>query len=110
MQSIGKSLKSGYKICEPDFYENNTRELDKLMLQVNFGRPEKADRGSFLHNYHRPYSKMFHADMRYKVENVLEIGVWVGLGLLTWAHWFPNAIIEGVDWKFQYQHKIKFLQ
>ena len=73
MQSIGKSLKSGYKICEPDFYENNTRELDKLMLQVNFGRPEKADRGSFLHNYHRPYSKIFHKDMRYKVQNVLEI-------------------------------------
>jgi len=109
MQSIGKSLKSGYKICEPDFYENNTRDLDRLMLQTNFGRPEKADRGSFLHNYHRPYSKIFYKDMRYKVENVLEIGIWVGLGLLTWSHWFPNAIIEGVDWKFQYQSKIKRL-
>ena len=52
MQSIGKSLKSAYKICEPDYTDDHVKELDDLMIRVNFGKHEKADRGTYQHNYH----------------------------------------------------------
>ena len=102
MQSIGKSLKSAYKICEPDYPDNHAEELDELMIKVNFGKHEKADRGSYQHNYHRAYGKLLGPD-RYKIKNVLECGIWVGLGLLTWARYFPNCMVDGIDKQFQHE-------
>ena len=108
MQSIGKSLKSAYKICEPDYTDDHVKELDELMIRVNFGKHEKADRGTYQHNYHRAYGKLLGED-RYKIKNVLECGIWVGLGLLTWARYFPNCMVDGIDKEFQWERKIKRL-
>ena len=108
MQSIGKSLKSAYKICDIDYTDKDVEDLDRLMIKVNFDRHEKADRGSYQHNYHRPYGKILGPE-RMKVENILEVGIWVGLGLLTWARYFPNSRVEGIDKLFQWERKIKRL-
>ena len=51
MQSIGKSLKSAYKICDPLGEDPTYTELADLMIKVNFGKPEKADRATSQHNY-----------------------------------------------------------
>ena len=108
MQSIGKSLKSAYKICEPDYIDRHGKMLDKIMLDVAFGREDKIDRGSHVHNYHRPYGKLL-GPKRDAVQNVLEVGIWVGYGLHTWARFFPNSQVEGVDKTFQWERKIKRL-
>ena len=108
MQSIGKSLKSAYKICDIDYTDKNVEDLDRIMIKVNFDRHEKADRGSYQHNYHRPYGKILGPE-RMKVENILEVGIWVGLGLLAWARYFPNSRVEGIDKSFQWERKIKRL-
>ena len=109
MQSIGKSLKSAYKICEPDYVDEHSKVLDKLMFDVNFKRVDKIDRGSYVHNYHRPYGKLL-GPTRDKIRTVLEVGIWTGMGLLTWAKYFPNCkVVEGIDNTFRYERKIKRL-
>jgi|TARA_R110000765_G_scaffold157296_1_gene260504 hypothetical protein len=108
MQSIGKSLKSAYKICEPDYIDEHGEALDKIMLEVAYGRLDKVDRGSFVHNYHRPYGKLL-GPGRENVQTVLEVGVFAGLGLHAWSKFFSNSQIEGVDKSFQYERKIKRL-
>ena len=35
MQSIGKSLKSAYKICDIDYTDKDVEDLDRLMIKVN---------------------------------------------------------------------------
>lgn len=108
MQSIGKSLKSAYRICDPLGEDPTYTELADLMIKVNFGKPEKADRATSQHNYHKAYATLFH-DKREEINNVLEVGIWAGLGLLCWTHYFPNATVEGIDWKFKWERKIKRL-
>ena len=109
MQSIGKSLKSAYKICEPDYVDEHSKVLDKIMFDVNFKRVDKIDRGSYVHNYHRPYGKLL-GPTRDKIRTVLEVGIWTGMGLLTWAKYFPNCkVVEGIDSTFRYERKIKRL-
>jgi hypothetical protein len=108
MQLTGKSLKSASKICDVDYTDQHVEELHDLMLQLNFGRHDKVDRGTYMHNYHRVYGKLLGPD-RYKIRNVLEVGIWTGLGLLTWANYFPNSQVEGVDKLFQWETKIKRL-
>ena len=108
MQLIGKSLKSASKICDVEYTDQHVEELHDLMIRLNFGKHEKVDRGTYMHNYHRAYGKLLGPD-RYKVNNVLEIGIWVGMGLLTWANYFPNSMVEGVDKYFQWENKIKRL-
>ena len=108
MQSIGKSLKSAYKICEPDYIDKHGLMLDKIMLDVAFGRTDKVDRGSYVHNYHRPYGKLL-GPGREKIQAVLEVGVFAGLGLHAWSRFFGNSQVEGVDKSFQYERKIKRL-
>jgi hypothetical protein len=78
------------------------------MLKLNFGRHDKVDRGTYMPNYHRVYGKLLGPE-RYKIQNVLEVGIWTGLGLLTWANYFPNSMVEGVDKLFQWETKIKRL-
>ena len=108
MQLTGKSLKSASKICDVDYTDQHVEELHDLMIKLNFGRHDKVDRGTYMHNYHRVYGKLLGPD-RYKIRNVLEVGIWTGLGLLTWANYFPNSQVEGVDKLFQWETKIKRL-
>jgi len=108
MQSIGKSLKSAYKICDPTAESSTITDLHELMLKVNFDDISKCERGIYLHNYHKAYATLF-SDKREEVKNVLEIGIWSGLGLLMWTHYFPNCIVDGIDWKFKWERKIKRL-
>jgi hypothetical protein len=96
-----KSLPSAKEICTPDTDPGN-KELMRLMRKVN------SDRGPLLHKYHIPYTLKFEP-IKLKVRNMLELGIWTGKGLITWAQFFPNAEIEGVDWRFQYHNHIKRL-
>ena len=102
MQLTGKSLKSASKICDVDYTDQHVEELHELMLKLNFGRHDKVDRGTYMHNYHRVYGNILGPD-RYKIQNVLEVGIWTGMGLLTWANYFPNSMVEGVDKLFQWE-------
>ena len=96
-----KSLPKAKEICTVDTDQGN-KELMRLMRKVN------SDRGPLMHKYHIPYTLKFEP-IKLQVENILEIGVWTGAGLITWARYFPNAEIEGIDWKFQYHNHIKRL-
>ena len=90
MQSIGKSLKSASKICDVDYTDEHVEDLHQILMDSNFGKHERVDRGTYMHNYHRAYGKILGPE-RYKVQNVLEEGIWVGLGLLVaagaWGWW-----------------------
>lgn len=108
MQSIGKSLKSAYSICDPLGEDPTYTELSDLMIKTNFGKVEKCDRGLGEHHYHKAFATLLH-DKRDEIKNVLEVGIWAGLGLLVWTHYFPNAVVEGIDWKFKWERKIKRL-
>ena len=108
MQSIGKSLKSAYKICDPMAESSTFIELNNLIIKTNFDDIKHCDRGTYLHNYHKAHATLF-SDKREDIKNVLEIGIWTGLGLLLWTHYFPNCIVEGIDWKFKWERKIKRL-
>ena len=95
------SLPKATELCTVDTDQGN-KELMRLMRKVN------SDRGPLMHRYHIPYTIKFEP-IKLQVQNILELGVWTGAGLITWARYFPNAEIEGVDWKFQYHNHIKRL-
>ncbi len=108
MQLTGKSLKSASKICDVDYTDQHVEDLHQILMDCNFGKHERVDRGTYMHNYHRAYGKILGPE-RYKIQNVLEVGIWVGLGLLAWTRFFPNSMVEGVDKLFQWEPKIKRL-
>ena len=83
-------------------------ELNNLIIKTNFNDITYCDRGTYLHNYHKAHATLF-SDKREDIKNVLEIGIWTGLGLLLWTYYFPNCIVEGIDWKFKWERKIKRL-
>ena len=85
------------------FFEKIAQSDDDFLLQT-----DKVDRGSYVHNYHRPYGKLL-GPGREKIQTVLEVGVFAGLGLHAWSRFFSNSQIEGVDKSFQYERKIKRL-
>ena len=60
MQSIGKSLKSAYRICDPLGEDPTYTELSDLMTKINFGKVEKCDRGLGEHHYHKAFATLFH--------------------------------------------------
>lgn len=64
--------------------------LDEIALKY------KTDKASPWHNYCYVYEKHF-AKWRNVPIDILEIGVQFGLSLNTWAEFFPNAQIYGVD-------------
>jgi Clostridial hydrophobic W len=55
-----------------------------------------TDKASSHHNYLQFYERFF-ASLRDKTLTVLEIGVFGGASLKTWAEYFPNAKVVGVD-------------
>lgn len=57
--------------------------------------PNETDRGGW-RGYDKVYSKYL-TDRKHKIHNLLEIGVYYGYGLLTWARYFDDAKIYGID-------------
>lgn len=46
------------------------------------------------------YCDFYHShlkDLRYKIKEVLEVGVWMGGSAKMWRDYFPNAMITGLD-------------
>lgn len=48
------------------------------------------------HGYHTVYEELY-TDRRDEVDSVLEVGVLKGGGLMTFAEYFPNATVYGMD-------------
>ena len=55
-----------------------------------------TDKSSRHHDFLRVYESFF-APMRDRALRVLEIGVWEGQSLQTWAEFFPHALVVGAD-------------
>ena len=55
-----------------------------------------TDKSSRHHDFLRVYESFF-APMRDRALRILEIGVWEGESLQTWAEFFPRAKVVGVD-------------
>ena len=55
-----------------------------------------TDKSSRHHDFLRLYESFF-APLRDRALRILEIGVWEGQSLQTWAEFFPNARVVGAD-------------
>jgi predicted O-methyltransferase YrrM len=66
------------------------QSLDELALKHN------TDKSSRHHNYVKVYEKHF-APLRDRALQLLEIGIKEGASLRTWAEYFPNARVFGLD-------------
>lgn len=64
--------------------------LDNIFIKYG------TDKSSLFHNYSLPYS-MFFDKIREKKLNILEIGVSDGCSINSWAEFFPNSTIVGID-------------
>ncbi len=60
------------------------------------GRRFGTDKSSLHHDFLRLYES-FLAPLRDRPLRLLEIGVWTGQSLRTWAEYFPHARVVGVD-------------
>ena len=71
-------------------------KYSKNPTQIKLGRtPGETDRGGW-RGYDRVYSKYFYPKQAEPLE-ILEIGIERGYGLLTWARYFGNAHVTGID-------------
>jgi predicted O-methyltransferase YrrM len=72
---------------------------DEFIKQTRTGVPGRdpnfTDRAGF-RGYDRVFSKYL-TDLRYKRNNILEIGTWCGYGLLFLLRYFENSRVYGID-------------
>ncbi len=78
-----------------------TGKIDKLKLDAfesifNLTGSDKSTR----HNYHEVYAALFPEST--KVKSILEIGIYHGGSLRSWAHLFENAEILGLDYEVNF--------
>jgi len=57
--------------------------------------PDETDRGGW-RGYDRVYTKYL-SEVKININDLLEIGIYYGYGLLAWARYFKNSRIYGVD-------------
>lgn len=73
--------------------------LDEIGLRHN------TDKSSAGHNYLKHYDMMF-SHLRHQEINLLELGVWEGASLKTWAEYFHNSpLILGADIEDKQQYE-----
>jgi hypothetical protein len=79
----------------PEDYEPEPREWNACTL-TEIADAYKTDKGSLDHNYTAIYEH-YMEPLRNTPIRLLEIGIACGASLKTWARYFPNAQIVGVD-------------
>jgi cephalosporin hydroxylase len=60
-----------------------------------YGLEPGTDKGT-VHSYIEVYDEIF-KERRFKVETMVEVGVFTGCSLYMWAKYFPNAKVYGID-------------
>jgi hypothetical protein len=68
-------------------------DFGTLTLLANRHRSDKGTHGHSFTDFYESYL----GPIRDRVMNVLEIGVWKGASVRTWADYFPNALVHGID-------------
>lgn len=69
-------------------------QADRTLDEI--GRQYGTDKSSLGHGYLASYERFF-AELRERPLKILEVGVYGGASLATWAEYFPRATIVGVD-------------
>jgi len=66
------------------------------MILDNIAKKYNTDKSSLVHNYCNKYEKYLTYDRNDEL-NILELGVHQGASLNTWAEYYPNSKVTGVD-------------
>jgi len=79
-----------------DEYKVDPIQSNDLLKLTNYYQSDKGNAHGPRHDYAKYYQRYFYARRRQKLR-VLEIGIARGSSLKTWASFFPNSYIEGID-------------
>lgn len=74
----------------------NDSKMDASVSLDAFGLAENTDKSSFVQDYLRHFDELFSPLRRSKI-TIIEIGVLAGASMRTWASFFTEATIVGID-------------